>query len=384
MSRIAPFLLAAFITMSAPLVQGAEGHSAQGATSLSSDRRAHYVLERATREGLAKHAAQASSKSHGETVHERAVRTSPAASARAPSFAIYDADITLLDDRDDDGYHREFRVRFDADTTSGDVRVYARLYLRRLGDAQWVHYHTTDDFWIEDDADDDDYFVTAALEDGYATDDYDVLIDLHESGREGIVATLSGDETDALGFVPMEEAGLDAAIEIAGYSLEDIATELIIDDDGDEYYSRFELQFDPDADVAGQSVYARIWLRPQGGEWFEEHVTENFIVDGNGDADVYTLTADWLEGYPTGEYDVQIDLYDANTDLLAASAGSERAALSRLPLEDATRDVRPTPPPAPVQQPSDVRTREGGGGGALGWVFTVALLTLGIGTRRIR
>ena len=51
-------------------------------------------------------------------------------------------------DRDDDGFHHEFRVRFDADVVSGDAIVYARLYLRRAGDRDWLLYRETDDFRI--------------------------------------------------------------------------------------------------------------------------------------------------------------------------------------------------------------------------------------------
>ena len=122
---------------------------------------------------------------------------------------------------------------------------------------------------------------------------------------------------------------------------------------------------------------ARIWVRPRGGEWVEEFTTEDFaLIAGGSAADAYALDTEWLSGYPTSLYDVQIDLYDSASDLLVASAGSDWDALSQIPLEDQSRDRRassPTPPSG-----GDSSSREGGGGswsvlGLLG--LALALLT---------
>jgi hypothetical protein len=89
---------------------------------------------------------------------------------------------------------------------------------------------------------------------------------------------------------------------------------------------------------------------------------------------VYSFTADWISGYPTGSYDVQIDLRDAETGALVASAGSERAELSRIPLEDQARDTRVNPQP-PGGGGGGSSSRERGGGAIGGW-FAMALLML--------
>ena len=115
-------------------------------------------------------------------------------------------------------------------------------------------------------------------------------------------------------------------------------------------------------------------MRPQGGEWIKEHVSDDFLVDASGDADTYSLTADWISGYPTALYDVQIDLRDADTGALVASAGSERPELSRLPLEDEARDTRPNPP-GNGSGGGDSHSHEHGGGALGGW-FVLALLLL--------
>jgi hypothetical protein len=311
-----------------------------------------------------------SSKTHGtraatKTAALKSVRPSATLSLRSSDFAFFDAGSVLLGDRDNDGFHREFRVRFDADVVFGDALVYARLYLRRVGDSDWLLYHETDDFTISGQNGDDDYFVTTTLDDGWPTGDYDVLIDLYESGFSGIVATIGPFDSDALALLPLEETGLDLPIELPGYSVRDVTSTLLIDDDGDGHYSKFRIDFDPDADFDGTFVYAEVWVRPQGGEWIQEHVSDDFLVDASGDADVYSLTADWISGYPTAFYDVQIDLRDADTGALVASAGSERPELSRIPLEDQARDTRVSPPTNGGG--GDTHSREHGGGALGGW-----------------
>jgi hypothetical protein len=313
----------------------------------------------------------------------KTVRAAPMSATRSPYFYFREAASLLLSDRDRDSYHSEFRIRFDADSTVGDVEVYAKLYLRRLGESDWWLYHTTDDFWIDGQSGSDDYFVTTKLEDGFATSEYDVLIDLYESGYSGIVATFGPGDHPALELLPLEEAGLDVPIEISGYGIGDVSTLLITDADRDGYYSRFRITFDPDADFSGQYVYARIWVRAQGGEWIEEFVSEDFLVNSSGAADAYSLTADWISGYPTSLYDVQIDLFDSATDLLAASAGSERSALAQIPLEDQARD-RSVSPPSTGTGGGSTSSREDGGGGALSLWWLLGLLPLSIARRGVR
>jgi hypothetical protein len=296
-------------------------------------------------------------------------------SHRSNSFYIYDAVSGLRMDRDGDGYHSEFRVRFDADSRVGDALIYAKLYLRRAGESEWFLYRETDDFWIYGQSEDDDYYVTTTLDAGYATGEYDVLIDLYESGHNGIVASLGPLESGALSYLPLEEVGLDVPIEIAGYSIGEVYTDLVADDDGDGYFSRFRMTFDPDADYESRLVFARVWVRARGGEWIEEFVSEDWLVDTSGSDDAYVLDVDWLGGYPTSYYDVQVDLYDADSELLVASAGSERADLAQIPLEDRSRDRLIS---TPILGAGGVAHSREGGGGAFGMVSLLGLLGLAV------
>jgi len=361
---IAVGLLALSGAMLVQPVSAGEGRVSDAAPALEAGRVANYA--RSTPEATS---STKSGKTHSNAKATKGkVTRTLSQSTRANHFYIYDGGSSLRIDRDRDGYFSEFRIRFDADSQVGDVLVYARLYLRRVGEADWQLYHTTDDFWIYGESDSDDYFVTTTLNDGFATSEYDVLIDLYEVGYSGIAATLGPDDTGALRDLPLEESGLDVPVEIPGYGIGNVSTTLLIDSDRDDYYSQFRITFDPDADFDGTYVFARFWVRAQGGDWIEEHVSEDFLVDASGTADVYSLTADWVSGYPTSYYDVQIDLHDSATEALVASAGSERPQLSRIPLEDQSRDTRVSSP-SPGVGGGDTTSRESGGGSMEIWLL---------------
>jgi hypothetical protein len=308
------------------------------------------------------------------SAHKGSRAAQQAVSPRATYFYIFDAGSQLISDRDDDGYASEFRIRFDADTDLSRAWVYAKLYLRRYGEPDWQLYHVTDDFLINGHSDDDDYFVTTLLNDGFATSEYDVLIDLYESDYPGIVATLYPFDSPALSLLPLEEVGLDVPIEIDGYSIRAVTTTLLIDEDGDDHFSRFRITFDPDADFTGAVAYVRLWIRASGGEWFEEFVSEDFMVDPSGSGDAYEIEIDWLSGYPTSFYDVQIDMYDARTNLLAATAGSERPQLAQIPLEDQSRDRVINPPVTGGGGSASSSERGGGGAMMLWWLGVLSML----------
>lgn len=372
MSRhVALSLLALSLAFLHPYANAAEGKTSDPAPVLDANRTSSYSVAPASKQPSAK---QKGAKTHvnSKAVASKTTRSAPQMSGRFSDFTLYGATSTLRVDRDGDGYHSEFRIRFDADVIVGDARVYAKLYLRRAGESQWFLYHETDDFYITGQTSSDEYYVTTSLDDGYPTGEYDVLIDLYESGFSGIVATLGPGDSGALSYLPLEETGLDVPVGIAGYSIRDLSTTLLTDADGDGHYSRFRIAFDPDAEFADRIVYARIWVRARGGEWIEEFASEDFWVNTAGAADVYELSVEWRTGYPTSFYDVQIDLHDSATDLLVASAGSERGALGQIPLEDQSRDQFVNSP-APGSGGS-TSSREGGGGAFEFW----SLLGLGL------
>jgi len=127
-------------------------------------------------------------------------------------FGIYSASRFIEDDFDGDGYYQTFSITFDADvysyTNNYDSEVYAELYLSKDG-VNWLHYYSTDNFIIHADTNEDEYEVITTLLDGYTAGHYDVLIDLYEVGYEGIVATYSSGDDEALYALPLESSDYD-------------------------------------------------------------------------------------------------------------------------------------------------------------------------------
>ena len=128
------------------------------------------------------------------------------------SFNIYHAFSQLIEDYDEDGFFQTFSVTFDADVIDtyniDHANVYAELYLSKNG-GDWVHYYTTDNFSIYGESENDEYEVYTTLNQGYISDNYDVLIDLYEVGFSDIVATYSSDDTNELYSLPLESSNYD-------------------------------------------------------------------------------------------------------------------------------------------------------------------------------
>jgi len=111
------------------------------------------------------------------------------------------------------------------------------------------------------------------------------------------------------------------------------------DEDEDGFYQNLRISFD--ADVSGDTawVYAKLYLSLEGGPWNHYFTTDVFSIRGDASDDDYDVVTRLLDGYPSGYYDVLIELYDADYDLLVVNYGPyEDRDLAALPLEDSGRD----------------------------------------------
>ena len=152
---------------------------------------------------------------------------------------------------------------------------------------------------------------------------------------------------------------------------------LFNDDDRDGYFHGIDLLFDADTIYSQAEVYAVLYLSLDGGPWNEYGVTEDFDIYGASATDEYVMVTELMSGYPTGSYDLLIELFDAWDGSFLASFGPEDTSeLGYLPLEDFHRDA---PPPRVV-----VNSGHGGGGSIDGWFIALFLLVLiGSGAHRI-
>ena len=146
---------------------------------------------------------------------------------------------------------------------------------------------------------------------------------------------------------------------------------LFYDDDGDGHFHGIDLLFDADTIYNVADVYAVVYLSYEGGPWNEYAVTEDFTIYGASATDEFVLVTELASGYPTGNYDLLIELFDAFDGTFLASYGPEDTSeLAYLPLEDFNRDEPGFDRPVTVSR---------GGGGASGmWL----LLPLAVILRR--
>jgi len=115
--------------------------------------------------------------------------------------------------------------------------------------------------------------------------------------------------------------------------------QLFNDDDGDGYYHGIDLLFDADTIYDVADVYAVAYLSYEGGPWNEYAVTRDFTINGATSDDEYVIVTELETGFPSGEYDLLIELYDAWDGAFLAEFGpADTSALSYLPLEDFERD----------------------------------------------
>jgi hypothetical protein len=149
---------------------------------------------------------------------------------------------------------------------------------------------------------------------------------------------------------------------------------LFSDADRDGYFTGIELEFDADTIYAAADVYAVVYLSYEYGPWNEYAVTDDFTIFGTAASDEYVIETELVSGYPTGDYDILIELYDTFDGYLVASFGPEESSeLSLLPHEDLTYD-------APVGTTTQVVVNSGGGG-SLSWLLLLGLAAFAVSRR---
>ena len=151
--------------------------------------------------------------------------------------------------------------------------------------------------------------------------------------------------------------------------------ELFDDFDDDGYYTYLRVVFDVDTDFFDADVYADVYLAPIGEPWELIYESEVFTIFGSSPDDDYEVETEFVSGYPPGDYDVLIDVFDAETGDLVDTVGPEDfPSLGYLPIEDISYDT-------------DVEARvfiSSGGGGSLSVVGLAMLAGLAFTRARAR
>lgn len=143
-----------------------------------------------------------------------------------------------------------------------------------------------------------------------------------------------------------------------------------IDADFDGYYSGFSLEFDADTIYSVADVYARLYLS-RGDVYEEYHTSSVFAINGDSSQDSLIVESDLLSGFPSSDYDLLIELYDAYTDeLVAIFDGYNDADLTLLPLESQNFEV---------VESTVIITEESGGSAAILMLLLMPLLLRRLG-----
>ena len=169
--------------------------------------------------------------------------------------------------------------------------------------------------------------------------------------------------------VVMPQSGTESQSGDPNFWFYDADVELFSDFDRDGYYFGIDLWFDADTNYAVADVYAVIFLSYEYGPWNEYAETDDFTLFCSIGTDDYIVETELISGYPTGDYDILIELYDAYDNTYLASIGPEDTSeLSLLPLEDSTRDA--------VSGGQTQVVVNSGGGGSIGWFLLAGLLAV--------
>lgn len=105
------------------------------------------------------------------------------------------------------------------------------------------------------------------------------------------------------------------------------------DIDYDGYHSTFSVEFDADTIFTSAPVYAVLYVG-KNDRYDAIHVSSEFYIYGEDSTDSFTIESTLVSGFPTSDYDVLLELYDADTETLVAYSDSyDNADFAYLPLE---------------------------------------------------
>ena len=152
---------------------------------------------------------------------------------------------------------------------------------------------------------------------------------------------------------------------LTDFIIYEATTELISDLNLDGFYHRFNVSIDIDTVYDTAYVYTKIFLSYEGGPWNHYATSDNYHIYNDSELDSFVIETELDSGFPTGYYDIRIEVYDADLDEWLISYGPyDNASLSSLPLQDVYIDdsvLILNPVESNVVVVADVH------GGAMGW-----------------
>ena len=195
--------------------------------------------------------------------------------------------------------------------------------------------------------------------------------------RDGLIVEDFESESRPIVIKPKGSDSRVASVSAGEFWIYSASTELFFDDDGDGYYHYLRVRFDADTLFTDAYVYAELYLSWDGETWERYFVSEDFLIQGSTSLDEYEVETEFVTGYPTGLYDVLIELYDADFQEYVDEFGPlQSSAFSILPIEDLEHDSL-APPVVTISHGH-------GGAGSVSWLGSMLLLAALVGRRAVR
>ncbi len=138
----------------------------------------------------------------------------------------------------------------------------------------------------------------------------------------------------------LRDPEMSAQLKSTGFYFSSIEVYMDTDLDYDNYYSEFSITFDADTDYDSATVYALLYISYDGEPWELYHETDYFNIYGWSSSDYLSVATRLTSAYPSGRYDLLIDLYDEyDNSLVATISPYDTSALADLYLEDTSYDT---------------------------------------------
>jgi hypothetical protein len=162
-------------------------------------------------------------------------------------------------------------------------------------------------------------------------------MDKKKRGSNNIVANTSIMKTSAKNI---RKSNPQKSSHAYGFSFYSATTFLNVDQDNDGYYSDFSIAFDADYEHGSANVYAVLYYSENGGDWVEYFITDTFTITYDNTNDEMLVSSFLNTGFPTGRYDILIDLYEDGIEgIVATISPEEDINLFDLPLEDVEHEL---------------------------------------------
>jgi predicted glutamine amidotransferase len=277
-----------------------------------------------------------------------------------PRFSLDAITVAPMADQDGDGWASALRVCCDPNAEWGSWTVSVEL-AASLDGSVWQDLVTTRSFTIDGAQPDEACLNAFVVPDTLGPSHWQLRLRLREEGSGAIVATATHDNQRVEGAARDTVPDLPRAFRLAWAGIAER-----VDLDADGFARSFTLRWDADLTAANDSALAYVTVAAMDGMTpVPLGRSAPFMIRGQS-ADTVSFPITVARARPASTWDLYLELYDANADTLAASAGpTELAGLAQIGVEGARWDEAEPPPPdtlgvwvetaRPNPAPGDVR-----------------------------